>query len=146
MGKEPLTTRLDADTKQEVENYADERDIGQTEAARRLIRSGLAAEGHAVTTADGGPEAKTLLERLASPLTVIIGGALLAFATGLMTAAGLLASNGTLTAAVVALGLSTVIMALATGTVVTAALAQLALARPLRGLVFDADVEESETA
>ncbi|WP_340102280.1 hypothetical protein [Salinibaculum salinum] len=144
MGKEPLTTRLDADTKQEVENYAEDRDIGQTEATRRLIRSGLAAEGHAVTTADGGPETKTLLERLASPLTVGIGAALLAFALGLMTAAGLLASNGTLTAAVVALGLSTVVAALATGIIGTAALAQMALERPLRGLLPLA--KESETA
>jgi len=146
MGKEPLTTRLDADTKQEVENYAEDRDIGQTEAARRLIRSGLAAEGHPVTTTDGsGPETNTLLERLAAPLTVGIGAALLAFAAGLMTAAGLLAANGSLAVALVALGLSTVFMLLAAGTVVTAALAQIALARPLRGLVGLA-VEESETA
>jgi hypothetical protein len=145
MGKTRVQTRVEPDTKSQIDDYAEDRDIGDAEALRRLIRSGLAAEGHAVTTADGGPETNTLLERLAAPLTVGIGAALLAFAAGLMTAAGLLAANGSLAVALVALGLSTVFMILAAGTVVTAALAQLALARPLRGLVGLA-VEESETA
>jgi len=54
MPKEPITTRLDPDIKSEVENYAEDRDIGQTEAARRLIRAGLTAEGHPIAATDGG--------------------------------------------------------------------------------------------
>jgi len=41
MPKKTLTTRLDPDTKEEVEAYAEKYDIGQTEASRRLIRAGL---------------------------------------------------------------------------------------------------------
>jgi hypothetical protein len=44
MPKEQLNTRLDADKYERVENYADERDITQAEAARRLISTGLDAE------------------------------------------------------------------------------------------------------
>jgi len=142
MAKEPITTRLDADTKQQVENYADEHDIGQTEAARRLIRAGLAEEGYPVAATDGG--AKTLLERIAAPSTVMLGSVFLLVSAGLMGLAGVLASNGTFAGAFVTLGLSTVLMLLAVGTIITATLAQLALAQPLRGLVFN--VEESETA
>jgi hypothetical protein len=142
MAKEPLTTRLDADTKQQVEEYANEHDIGQTEAARRLIRAGLAEEGYPVAATDGG--AKTLLERLAAPSTVMLGSVFLLVSAGLMALAGLLASNGSFAGAFVTLGLSTVLMLLAVGTIITATLAQLALAQPLRGLVLN--VEESETA
>lgn len=134
MGKEPLTTRLDADTKQEVENYAEDRDIGQTEAARRLIRSGLANEGYPVTATDGGSP----LERLAGPKTVLLGAGLLLLATAAL--GGALATSFTLPLAAV----GTVIAILGGLTLWTAVLAQIALARPLRALV--SDVEERETA
>jgi hypothetical protein len=83
MAKEPITTRLDADTKQEVENYAEDHGIGQTEAARRLIRSGLADEGYPVAAADGGgTNTETFLERLASERVMNLGALLIAVALG----------------------------------------------------------------
>jgi len=142
MGKTRVQTRVEPDTKSQIDEYAEARDIGDAEALRRLIRSGLAAEGHPVTAADGGT--KSLLERLAAPSTVGLSAIFLLFSAALMGLAGVLASNGTLAAALVTLGISTVLMLLALGTVWAAVLAQLALAQPLRGLVFN--VEESETA
>jgi hypothetical protein len=58
MGKEPLTTRLDPDTFEEVEDYAGERDIGQTEATRRLIRGGLEAAEDTEDTEDDDEDAE----------------------------------------------------------------------------------------
>lgn len=79
MAKEPITTRLDSDTKTEVENYADDRDIGQTEASRRLIRAGLAAEGHPVTATDGGAQdspTQDIAESVSATgtFTLLVGG------------------------------------------------------------------------
>jgi len=141
MAKEPLTTRLDADTKQEVENYADEHEIGQTEASRRLIRAGLAAEGHPVATADGGK--KGPLERLASVRTLLASAALLALSILPMVGAYVAATTGADMAAFGLLGLTTVLMLLAVATTWAAALAQLALARPLRGLLGFSKGEEA---
>jgi hypothetical protein len=123
MGKDPLTTRLDADTKQVVENYAEDRDIGQTEAARRLIRSGLAAEGY--SAADGGSP----LERLGSLKTVL-------FSTGLSVLAMLAFIGALVTSFTLPLVLvGTAFLFSAMLTILTAVLAQIALARPLKGLL-----------
>lgn len=140
MAKEPLTTRLDADTKREVENYAEEHEIGQTEASRRLIRAGLAAEGHPVATTDGGEAGP--LERIASTKTVVIGTVLFGLSILPILGAGEAATAGADTLAFGLLGLTTVLMILATATIWAAALAQLALARPLRGLLgFSQEVQ-----
>lgn len=48
MGRKPrLQTRAENDTAAAVEAYADDHDIGESEAVRRLIRAGLIEQGHA---------------------------------------------------------------------------------------------------
>jgi hypothetical protein len=136
MAKEPITTRLDSDTKTEVENYADDRDIGQTEAARRLIRAGLAAEGHPVATTDGGEPGP--LERLGSARTALTGALLLALGIFPLAGAGL---AGTGTAALGLAGLAGVLFLLGLLTIWAAVLAQLTLGRPLRALARSADTD-----
>jgi hypothetical protein len=139
MAKEPLTTRLDADVKREVEDYADDHDIGQTEASRRLIRAGLAAEGRSVATTDGGGMGP--FERLAAPRTVLVGAVLLTLALLPFAGAGQAAATGAGIAAFGLLGLSMILMGLGLTTFWAATLANLALARPLRALVFPSEVK-----
>ena len=45
--KPRLQTRAENDTANAVEAYADEQDIGESEAVRRLIRAGLIENGYA---------------------------------------------------------------------------------------------------
>jgi len=45
--KPRLQTRAENDTANAVEAYADEHDIGESEAVRRLIRAGLIEQGYA---------------------------------------------------------------------------------------------------
>jgi hypothetical protein len=52
MAKQTLSTRLEPDTKSTVEEYADEREISQTVAARRLIRAGLDEKGYQIEADD----------------------------------------------------------------------------------------------
>lgn len=44
MPRELVQARADPDTVQGIEDYADERDISQSEAIRRLLREGLEAD------------------------------------------------------------------------------------------------------
>jgi len=125
MGKQRVQTRVEPDTKNRIDEYAEDRDIGDAEALRRLIRSGLANEGHPVTAADGGSP----LERLASPKTVLLGVGLMLLATAAL--GGALVTSFTLPLAIV----GTVIVTLGVLTIWTATLAQIALAKPLKGLL-----------
>jgi hypothetical protein len=127
MAKKTLTTRLDPDTKQQIEKYADEHGIGQTEAARRLIRGGLDAE------ADDTPDTGGYLDRIAQD-QVFAPSLLVAIVGWLMPYVALALNAGTLPL------YSTFVLASALmfGGVLVAGIslvAQLALARPLRGLV-----------
>lgn len=45
--KPRLQTRAENDTAEAVESYADDHDIGESEAVRRLIRAGLIEQGYA---------------------------------------------------------------------------------------------------
>lgn len=133
MAKSRVQTRVEPDTKEQIDKYAEEREIGDSEAVRRLIRSGLAAEGHPVIFADGG----TPLERLASPNNIIIG-LLGLFVTSICYISFwfLNSAGDTIPALVVGiLGVFTTV--LTAGIMLGAVLAQIALARPLRDLVLD---------
>lgn len=66
MAKESVATRLDPDTNDALEDFADEHDIGKTEASRRLIRSGLSREGYQIAATDSG--GGTPLDRLSKRL------------------------------------------------------------------------------
>lgn len=46
MGRERIQTRADADTLEQVEQYADDKDISYSEAVRRLVRTGLIEKGY----------------------------------------------------------------------------------------------------
>jgi len=135
MAKEPLTTRLDADTKREVEHYADEHEIGQTEAARRLIRTGLAEEGHPVAAADGSGK-HNLLETLASGRTMLAGALIYGLTVLPMFLASQFAEAGNLNAAALLLLLTLGLTVAAVVIMSSVLAANLALGRPLRALVL----------
>lgn len=46
MARERIQTRDDPDVKEAVEEYAEEKDITEAEAVRRLVRTGLDAKGY----------------------------------------------------------------------------------------------------
>lgn len=46
MKRERVQTRADTDTVEQVEEYADEKDISESEAVRRLLRAGLVQKGY----------------------------------------------------------------------------------------------------
>jgi len=53
MARERIQTRADADTLEQVEQYADEKDISYSEAVRRLVRTGLIEKGYREADGDG---------------------------------------------------------------------------------------------
>jgi len=64
MPRKRVQTRADADTVESLEAYADETDISESEAVRRLIRTGLAEHGHPVAATDGAGQLTDRLDRL----------------------------------------------------------------------------------
>ena len=53
MGKERLPLRVDPETKDALSEYADEQDVSNSEAGRRMLRAGLSQSGYEVAVADG---------------------------------------------------------------------------------------------
>jgi hypothetical protein len=53
MGKERLSLRVDPETKDAINEYAEERDVSKSEAGRRMLRSGLSSSGYEIAVADG---------------------------------------------------------------------------------------------
>jgi hypothetical protein len=133
MGKSRVQTRVEPDTKSQIDEYAEDRDIGDAEALRRLIRSGLANEGYPVTATDGGT--KPLLEQLASTRAVGSGLISLFGSAALWILSYTLVLNSMVPLAFAVFVLGAVFLISAAIIFVVAALAQLALAEPLRGLV-----------
>lgn len=64
MPRDLIQTRADADTIEALEAFAEERDITRSEAIRRLIRTGLAQEGHPVAATDGAGQLADRLEAI----------------------------------------------------------------------------------
>lgn len=143
MGRKPkIQTRVERDTKDAIDRYVEGNEsVSQSEAVRHLIRAGLAEKGYpvAVTDGAGGGSVRylpdTLLERIGSPRTIGIATVIMLTSGLTMLLAGRLATTGDTTLAAGTLILTTVLMTTATLLVCLAALAQIALARPLRGLV-----------
>jgi len=46
MAREQLQARCDADTVDQIEQYAEEKDIAKSEAMRRMLRAGLRVKGY----------------------------------------------------------------------------------------------------
>jgi hypothetical protein len=73
MGKSRVQTRVEPDTQEQIQAYQDEKDIGQAEALRRLIKTGLATEGHPVDESDsGGTPLDRLSKRLIGLATMLL--------------------------------------------------------------------------
>jgi len=64
MPRDLVQTRADADTVETLEAFAEEQDITRSEAIRRLIRTGLAQEGHPVAATDGAGQLTNRLEAI----------------------------------------------------------------------------------
>ena len=58
MGNPKYQTRLPADDAERLDNYADEHDISESEAVRRLVRTGLDAQESEEIDTDGMATAK----------------------------------------------------------------------------------------
>ena len=84
MGRTKVQTRADDDTTQALAEYADEKDITQSEAVRRLIRDGLLTRGYeldvpeAATATDDGGEVYTVRQTGTFLLAASIGASVLA--------------------------------------------------------------------
>lgn len=78
MAKTTLSARVAADTEEEIEKYAEDRDLSTADATRRLVRNGLAVEGYPVTAADGGTTHEThqRLDQLENRLLFGLGAAI----------------------------------------------------------------------
>ncbi len=63
MARERIQTRDDPDVKEAVEEYAEEKDITEAEAVRRLIRTGLTVEGYDAPGTVGTEAVEELAER-----------------------------------------------------------------------------------
>jgi len=64
MARELVQTRADGDTVEALEEFAEESDITRSEAIRRLLRSGLAQQGHPVKATDGAGQLADRLEAI----------------------------------------------------------------------------------
>jgi transposase len=89
MARERIQTRADADTLEQVEEYAEDKDISYSEAVRRLVRTGLIEKGYREAEADGETE---YAEAHIAPLVREIGGAMI----GVIVAVLLLVQVGVL--------------------------------------------------
>jgi len=86
MARERIQTRADADTLSQVEQYAEDREISESEAVRRLVRTGLIEKGYR----DG--EVGELAAANIAPLVREVGGAMI----GVIAAVLLLVELGVL--------------------------------------------------
>jgi len=130
MARKPLIqARVEPDTKSALEDYAESEDLSQSEALRDLLNKALASEGY---DAKGS---RSLLERLAS-VKMVLGGAFLFFLSALLwVPVYFFGQNGDYIAALMIVGVLMLLAISGALAISVAALAQLALARPLRGLV-----------
>lgn len=89
--KKQYQTRLDPDNAEDVDRYADDRDVTKAEALRRLIRTGLEAETTDETaeeqaeTEDEPPEttiAHNAVGRFLTPALLLVCGILLGVIIG----------------------------------------------------------------
>lgn len=65
MARERIQTRADADTLEQVEQYAEDKDISYSEAVRRLIRAGLIEKGYRESEAAGDDLAEARINETA---------------------------------------------------------------------------------
>lgn len=115
MVKPTIGGRVPQDLKEEFDEFAEEHDLSQTDALRRLLRAGLEAENEPDRPAAGGG-GQGFVERLASIKTIGVALALQIVALGLWTSAALLPGGAFVEALILVLA-GTVALTLATLTV-----------------------------
>lgn len=133
--KPRIQTRVPDDVKDALNEYAKDHDRTEADALRRIVTSELQREGYLSPIADGGPP-DTMVERIASAKTAIAGTILTVLGyLPLLLVSDLLNAGHVVLA--LALGVLAVAMILSgVATVWAAAIAQVALARPLKSLLF----------
>jgi predicted transcriptional regulator len=139
MSKPLISVRVPNDLKEEFDEYADQRGISKSVAMRRLLWAGLEAKTESEEEQSGG--AGGMLERIASLRTVTHAAAFLlvtALSWGMVV---LLPTAGTATVVLLA-ATGGVTLLLAALTMLAAALAQIALNRPLTGLLSRGDMAD----
>jgi hypothetical protein len=81
MARERIQTRADADTLEQVEEYAEEKDISYSEAVRRLVRTGLIQKGYREAEGDGDELAVANYNQTATQTATVLILVLLVFLT-----------------------------------------------------------------
>jgi transposase len=81
MARERIQTRADADTLEQVEQYAEDKDISYSEAVRRLVRTGLIEKGYREAEGDGDELAEARMNQTARQSGTILMILMLAFLT-----------------------------------------------------------------
>lgn len=130
MGTKPLAqARVEPETESALLDYADQRDLTKSEAIRRLLKNALAAEGYNFAGS------RSLLERIASLKVFYSGLALFLISALLWVPVTLAVRSGDYAGALLILGVLGLFALASVFTLSITIFAQLALARPLRGLV-----------
>lgn len=144
MGNELFQARVDDDFATEVHEYRDENHMSKSETVRKALRELVQEDntqdtmGEAVAEAEAdarGPDTSTLLERLAAPSMVLNGLGLVVLTLVSWGLTSLYLEAGRTALALLTFGIGGASLLSGTTIVVVAALAQLALAKPLSGLV-----------
>ena len=81
MARERIQTRADTDTLEQVEQYAEDKDISYSEAVRRLVRTGLIEKGYREAEAAGDSMAEARMNERARQSGTILMILMLAFLT-----------------------------------------------------------------
>jgi hypothetical protein len=134
MARKPkIQVRVDRDIKDGIDAYIDDQeDVSEPEAIRHVLRAGLASKGYPIVEADGGNRYENTLLKTVGSYTTVLTALVLMFA-GL--SAWTYAFSVTGTAQLVSVLVGVMFQLVATGLITAAAVAQLAMSRPLRGLV-----------
>lgn len=70
MARERVQTRCDADTAESIEDFAEEKELSESEAVRRLLRAGLNVHGYDV---DGLTVKYRAAQRGTVPMILLLG-------------------------------------------------------------------------
>lgn len=124
-GETAFIDELEPEIADKVREFAADNDLSFEEAYDQILNEGAASFGV-------GPYSKSALEKIASPQTILGSSALMVGGVVVMLMSTFATSTPVFAFSLV---VATVMIVLATVLSVLAALAQIALARPLRGLV-----------
>jgi Arc/MetJ-type ribon-helix-helix transcriptional regulator len=134
MGNEMFQARLSDDFAEEVHEFRQNNYMSKSEAVRHLLRRGLEAEAES-DGASEEPHTTSILERIANG-RLLVPSTVGAIIGTLLPAYGVLAvQQGDVVVGSVVMVLALVLLVVSTIGAASVVIAQLALAKPLRGLV-----------